>query len=179
MVNKIDGQLERLDRHRYYSKEPTGFQRKKYEPPDELEGCTFTPRIGRRVAPSLYRSKSVGKRCEEHITSWQKRENLDLQECTFQPNLHKVVHPNEHNPIHRPFRTDEKGFNKDYKHTPVASGTSARTLPTIGSAWEWALRSRSFLYGVATKAEMQHGTTRRLFEHEDIEQERDWSAQVR
>jgi len=66
-----------------------GFKRVKYEPPDELEGCTFTPHKAspRRPAPKkrLFRtppslSSAAGVKRDELLTSWQRKELRELDE---------------------------------------------------------------------------------------------------
>merc|ERR1719253_129633 len=135
-----------------------------------MEECNFTPRIGRAPIKSQFRSKSC-KGLKAELTSWQKRELLDMQECTFQPNLHKGVNPSaNHNawPQHRPFRRDTNGFLRgEFNKSPVATGNTPRHLPG-GDTWGWQLRSRSAepdrSTAVVEKPAMQFGD---LFEKSD------------
>lgn len=69
-----------------------------------------------------------------------------MQECTFQPNIHKGFRPSKSHhawPQHRPFRRDQNGFLRgEGSKAPVAQGDGSRHLPT-GCAWSWQLRARS------------------------------------
>jgi hypothetical protein len=186
--------LQKVARRCNYKKPTSSFKRPKYEPKDELAECSFTPRIGRHPAPSLYRSRSVALKRDGLLTSWQRKELQEMEECTFQPNLHKgLAHGTEGPaPQHRPFRRDANGFLREFEKKPVATGTTPRALPgahTSGCAphgtWEWSLRSHSVPPGGSEGLEdekriMQFGNTCGLTENMKKEKHlRDWSTHVR
>lgn len=61
----------------------------------EMDECTFKPKV--RPKPALYASRprrAVKLRpAEEQLTTAARQELRDLEECTFQPNLHKSMWP--------------------------------------------------------------------------------------
>jgi hypothetical protein len=186
--------LQKVARRCNYKKPTSSFKRPKYEPRDELAECSFTPRIGRHPARSLYRSRSVALKRDGLLTSWQRKELQEMEECTFQPNLHKGLASGAEGagPQHRPFRRDEHGFLREYEKKPVATGTTPRALPGSGGpkeapagTWEWSLRSSSVPPGGSSEhAEeertMHFGTTCAITDHMKKEKHlRDWSTHVR
>merc|ERR1719335_771395 len=84
-----DVSLQKVARRCTYKRPTSSFKRPKYEAKNELAECSFTPRIGRHPAPSLYRSRSVALKRDDKLTTWQRKEMQEMEECTFQPNLHK------------------------------------------------------------------------------------------
>jgi hypothetical protein len=177
--------IQKIGRKCQYRKpDKLDYKREKYAPPDEMAEATFTPRIGRTPRKSQFRSRSC-KALKNALTSWQRKEMLELQECTFQPNLHKSMVPTSNLqawPQHRPFRRDENGFLRGEMHKPsVAQGQDPRHLPS-GDPFLWSLRSKSAepRPGVPEKPDMQFGET---FEHTDKhiaeKRNRDWGSHVR
>jgi hypothetical protein len=190
--------LQKMARRCNYKKPSSSFKRPKYEPKDELAECSFTPRIGRKPAPSLYRSRSVALKRDARLTSWQRKELQEMEECTFQPNLHKGIGATGTDgsaPQHRPFRRDAQGFLREFEKKPVATGTNHRMLPgpmLVGDApagaWEWSLRSSSVppggsetpAYLAPNEQDMQFGNSSGLTESMKKEKHlRDWSTHVR
>jgi hypothetical protein len=191
--------LQKVARRCNYKRPTSSFKRPKYEPKDELAACSFTPRIGRAPAPSLYRSRSVALKRDGLLTSWQRKELLDMEECTFQPNIHKglaaggFVAADGSAPQHRPFRRDANGFLREFEKKPVATGTTPRALPgsngpgeSPAGEWEWSLRSSSVPPGGSENGEdgekriMYFGNTCGLTENQKKERQlRDWTTHVR
>jgi len=83
---------------------------------DPAAMCTFKPEITRRKNSATNTRPpraSATARLANTMSTKDREELLELQECTFQPNLHKVVAPKYQNPKYRTHRTNGKPEAKD------------------------------------------------------------------
>lgn len=80
---------------------PGGQNPNKYVPPDETNEITFHPRINKAGPSRVPRVNPVGRIVSTVMTTRSKQELLELQECTFQPNLHKCLTMQFSNPRYR------------------------------------------------------------------------------
>jgi hypothetical protein len=81
--------------------------KKGYERVDTAAMCTFKPEITRRHHAQNTRPPraSATARLANTMSTKDREELIELQECTFQPNLHKCVAPKFDNPRYRTHRT--------------------------------------------------------------------------
>merc|ERR1719421_2082679 len=84
--------------------------KKGYERVDTAAMCTFKPEITRRQNVSNTRPPraSATARLANTMSTKDREELIELQECTFQPNLHKCVAPKFQNPKYRTHRTQPR-----------------------------------------------------------------------
>jgi hypothetical protein len=72
-------------------------------PWDSMQQCTFTPEIMNHARPNSAHAPrtSATARLANTMSTKDREELLELQECTFQPNLHKCVAPKPEEPKYR------------------------------------------------------------------------------
>lgn len=111
--------------------------KKGYERVDTAAMCTFKPEITRRQNVSNTRPPraSATARLANTMSTKDREELIELQECTFQPNLHKCVAPKFDNPRYRTHRTRPRQklvLEKDRYKSKVSIGAF--------TAWRDSLR---------------------------------------
>merc|ERR1719473_424459 len=89
--------------------------KKGYERVDTAAMCTFKPEITRTKHSSNTRPPraSATARLANTMSTKDREELIELQECTFQPNLHKCVAPKFQNPKYRTHRTQPRRTTHD------------------------------------------------------------------